>query len=98
MESCNEYVRHSCCYKGKYAAMPPPDDFPLYGDDVIFVDKANGKRYRGTVLEHHWTSRISYNRNAWKVQVNIRLDDGEKGTEKDVWCVEQSEIEKVIRK
>lgn len=37
----------------KYEATKPPADWPLYGDDDVFTDECNGRRYRGTVLRMH---------------------------------------------
>lgn len=38
--------------KAKYAAMPPPDDYPLYGDFIEFKDEINGMVHVGEVIRH----------------------------------------------
>lgn len=75
----------------KYAAMPPPDDYPLYGDTVHFTDEENGKQYVGEVITHCWFS--TPHRNAWVVAVESNLP----GCTHEL-NVKHSEITKVIRK
>lgn len=83
----------------KYANMPPPADWPCFGDDIIFTDEMNGKRYRGTILRFHdWSPVGATTRAIWVVDVHTSLDTGERATGKNEWSVKKSEIESIIRK
>ena len=83
----------------KYEATKPPADWPLYGDDDVFTDECNGRRYRGTVLRMHPLSPCGgYQSAIWVVQVNVSLDTGEVSTDKTEWSVKYTETNQIIRK
>lgn len=93
-------MRRTCAaIAEKYKATKPPADWPCYGDDVVFTDECNGKKYRGTVLRMHPFSPCGAYVNAiWVVQVNVSLDTGEVAVDKIEWSVKFREINQIIRK
>lgn len=93
-------MRRTCAaIAEKYKATKPPADWPCYGDDVVFTDEINGRKYRGTVLRMHPFSPVGAYLNAiWVVQVNVSLDTGQISTDKPVWSVKFREINQIIRK
>lgn len=91
----------------KYANMPPPDDYPLYGDTIDFIDEVNGRRYRGIVKAHNEMANTPFH-NVWLVAVTCCLDEF-KGNDKcilrkllpdngkNVLSVKKSEINVIYR-
>lgn len=70
--------------KAKYANMPPPEDYPLYGDFVEFKDEINGSIYVGHIFRHHFSANLA--NHVWDAYVN--------GT---IMSVKQSEIIRIFR-
>ncbi len=78
--------------KAKYANMPPPDDWPLIGDEVDFTDRYNGHKYSGEVVE------IVRPFDHWRVKVWRDVTKGENSDGQTILHVQQLEITNIIRR
>lgn len=81
----------------KYAAIPPPDDYPLYGDTVVFKDKYNDRVYKGVVLRH--VDNIPTFWKPWAVAVVKRItpEDTDAEFPYPEWTVTKEEIVSIVR-